>query len=457
MNFETIWTIAQVTAFVLLFGTAVYLITQRINFIKRSVKLGKPTPITDAKGERLKQMLLLAFGQKKMFDRPIVGLLHLLIYVGFILINIEVLEIILDGLTGAHRLFAPALGSFYTSLINFFEILAALVVFSCIVFLIRRNILHVPRLSMAELKGWPKKDANIILVWEIILMGALYTMNAADSVLQTRVAESAFVQAHYPEVGTFIISGKLVPLFTGLSTSALLVLERTMWWLHIAGILAFAVYVTYSKHLHIFLAFPNTYFSKVKPLGEMANMDQVTKEVRIMLGLETEANTAETPTEPETFGAKDVTDLSWKNLMDAYTCTHCGRCTANCPANITGKKLSPRKIMMDTRFRAEELQKHRDQSKSTEPDGKSLYGDYITKEELNACTTCNACVESCPVGINPLDIILQQRRYIAMEESGTPAAWNAMFGNVENNGAPWAFNQSDRFKWAQEVEDTKTN
>ena len=446
--------IIQQVLFIAVVGFAGFLVYKRVRFIARNINLGQSDKRDGNRPERLKKMLLLAFGQKKMFDKPLVGLMHFVLYVGFVLINIEILEIILDGILGTHRLFAPALGDFfYPLLINFFEILAFLVLAVCIVFLGRRNLNLVERFKRPEMKGWPALDANIILIWEIALMMALFTMNATDSILQQRAPESTYVAEHFPAVGQFAISQFLIPVYNGLSTGALLAVERVAWWVHIIGILAFAVYITYSKHLHIALAFPNTYFSDLQPKGEMKNMESVTTEVKIMLGMTNGSGDEQPPAEEEigTFGAKDVTDLTWKNLMDAYTCTECGRCTAACPANITGKKLSPRKIMMDTRDRLEEVGYNLDKQGKDHEDGKALYGDYTTKEELMACTNCNACVEACPVGINPLDIILQQRRYIAMEESSTPPAWNNMFSNIENNQAPWAFPPTDRFKWAEDL------
>lgn len=431
------------------------LVAKRVKFIRRNILLGKKIGPVDNKPERIKNMLLLAFGQKKMFDRPFVGLMHFVIYIGFVLINIEVLEIILDGLFGTHRLFAPYLGGLYTFLIGFFEFLAFGVMVTCVVFWMRRNVFKVKRFHKPEMEGWAFRDANIILVWEVVLMVCLFTMNATDSVLQGRIEESAYVKGHYHEAGTFLISGLFIGIFEGFSTHNLIFVERIAWWFHILGIFAFAIYVTYSKHLHIALAFPTTFYADMKPKGEMQNMDDVTAEVKDMLGLE--SNTASTNDEEiGTFGAKDVTDLSWKNLLDAYSCTECGRCTSVCPANQTGKLLSPRKIMMDTRDRVEEVGKNIDQHGADHDDGKALYGDYTTKEELMACTTCNACVEACPININPLSIILQERRYIAMEESDTPASWNSMFQNIENNQAPWAFPASDRFSWADEMkEDNK--
>lgn len=436
----------QQILFVLVFGTAVFFIARRVKLIARTIRLGKAEDRTDQPAVRLKTMLRIAFGQKKMFDRPVVGLLHFLVYAGFILINLEILEIILDGIFGTHRVLARPLGSFYPVLINFFELLALGVIVACVIFLIRRNILKIGRLSpskSADMKGWPALDANLILVFEIVLMMAFLKMNAADTILQSRGA------GHFAETqtGSFLVSQWLIPFMQPFSDSMLQVAERGAWWFHIVGILLFALYVTYSKHLHIALAFPNTYFSDLKPRGEMRNMPAVTKEVKIMLGLEQDSGA---PAEAARFGAKDVEDLSWKNLMDAYSCTECGRCTSQCPANITGKALSPRKIMMNTRDRLEDIQKGWLKNGYDFKDGKNLNGDYISEEELLACTSCNACVEACPVLINPLDIILQLRRYNVMEESKAPQSWNMMFQNLETNMAPWKFSPDDRMKWATE-------
>ena len=428
--------------FLIVAGFFGFLILKRVKRIAANINLGKSADLSDNRGERWKNMFLIAFGQKKMFKRPIPAFLHLLIYVGFVLINLEVLEIVIDGVFGTHRIFAPYLGGFYTFLINFFEILAFGVLASCIVFLIRRNILRIKRFHKIEMLGWPTLDANLILVIEILLMTAILGMNGADQVLQERGA------AHYTVTGAFSVSASMFSFLNSVDTENLILIERGAWWFHIVGIFAFALYVTHSKHLHIFMAFPNTFYGRIIPKGQMINMEEITNEVKIMLGIPVEGESTPPP-EGMKFGAKDVDDLSWKNLMDAYSCTECGRCTSECPANVTGKKLSPRKIMMDTRDRLEEV------GKTGLEDGKSLLGDYIGKEEINACTNCNACVEACPININPLDIILQTRRYVAMEESGSPASWNAMFQNVETNFAPWKFGAQDRFNWAQELKEEK--
>lgn len=443
----------QQILFAVVLGITGWFIYQRIKIIRDTIQLGKAEDRSDRPCERLGTMLRVAFGQKKMFDRPLVGFMHFIIYAGFLLINIEVLEIILDGLSGQHRMFAPFLGSFYIYLLGFFELLAVGVLLVCVVFLLRRDVVKVERLQPArhrELKGWPKLDANLILIFEIVLMIAILTMNAADSVLQD------IGSAHYTATGSFLFSQFLKPIFDGWSESSLIALERGAWWFHIVGILGFAVYVTYSKHLHIALAFPNTYFARLIPKGEIQNMPEITKEVKIMLGIE-QPDAGETPAgtpaaEIGRFGAKDVMDLSWKNLMDSYSCTECGRCTAACPANITGKKLSPRKIMMDTRDRLEDIGRNMQANKGHfVDDGKSLLGDYVLEEEILACTTCNACVQECPILINPLDIIIQLRRYQIMDEAKAPASWNAMFSNLETSQAPWKFSPADRFNWADSL------
>ena len=435
----------QQVLFLLVIALAVFMLYKRINFLKTSINLGKPESRSGNSFTRFKNMLLIAFGQKKMFKKPIPAILHLFVYIGFILINIEVLEFIIDGFAGTHRVFAPHLGSFYTFLLNFFEVLAVTVLVACIIFLVRRNIIKVPRFHKPEMTRWPLLDANLILITEILLVLAILNMNAADQVLQVKGAD------HYISTGNLFFSSLFIPFYEGLSVSTLIIFERVFWWFHIIGILAFAVYVTYSKHLHIFLAFPNTYYASLKPRGEITNMDSVTNEVKMMLGLMPADETAPPPDEVGRFGAKDVNDLSWKSIMDAYTCTECGRCTAECPANQTGKKLSPRKIMMDTRDRAEEITISMMKGGNGLEDGKFLLDDYISREELNACTTCNACVEACPVMIDPLAIIIDLRRYIVMEESGAPADWNSMFQNIETSFAPWKFAPSDRFKWADEL------
>lgn len=431
--------VLQQVLFVFVLGAAVFLLRKRILQIRNNIKLGRK-PITGAVGG-LKSMLLVAFGQKKMFKRIIPATLHFFVYVGFLVINLEVLEFVIDGIAGTHRIFAPFLGGLYNVLMNIFEFLAVAVLLSCVLFLVRRNIIKVKRFWSAEMTSWPRLDGNLILITEIILMIAILKMNAADQILQLREPE------HYTATGSLFFSSLLIPLFENYSTGFLMVVERVAWWFHIIGILGFAIYVTYSKHLHIFMAFPNTYFSKAAPKGHMNNMPVVTAEVKSMLGMGEPPTTAE----PGRFGAKDINDLSTTNLMAAYTCTECGRCTAECPANMTGKKLSPRKIMMDTRDRMEKVGLSLSKGGKGLEDGKSLLGDYITKEEINACTSCNACVEACPVLINPLEIILELRRYVSMEESGAPASWNSMYQNLETSFAPWKFAPSDRFNWASEL------
>ena len=380
-----------------------------------------------------------------MFKKPIPAILHLFVYVGFIIINVEILEIFLDGAFGMHRLFAPVLGSLYALLIGFFEILAALVLIGCVIFLIRRNVLKVKRLNMKELNGWPREDANLILITEIVLMTLFLTMNTADQSLQKLGAE------HYTPTAPFWITSHFTAIFSGLSAGTLVGIERGCWWLHIIGVFAFLNYLPYSKHFHILLAFPNAYYSKLIPQGEVKNMPEIQNEVLYMMEPDKAPPAPTEPAEHKNFGAKDVTDLSWKNLLDAYSCTECGRCTAVCPANLTGKKLSPRKIMMDTRDRLEEVGKNINANKEFKPDGKQLLNDYITVEELRACTTCQACVEACPVTIDPLSIIMQLRRSLVMDDSNAPQEWNLMFGNIENNMAPWKFSPDDRDAWTREI------
>ena len=429
--------------FVLISGLAVWLFAKNIVQIKKNILLGKEEDLSDHASLRWKNVLLLAFGQKKMFRNPLVAFLHLIVYAGFIIINIEVLEIVLDGLLGTHRLFLKPLGSLYPLLINCFEILALLVIISCAVFLIRRNIIKLRRFISKDLDGWPRSDANYILFTEIILMSLFLTLNATDRSLQLQGA------AHYLDTGSFIVSGKLVPLFQHLSQGTLIGIERTCWWLHIIGIFAFLNYLPYSKHLHILLAFPNAYYASLKPMGEIQNMENVQNEVKYMMQPELAPPASGEPASMK-FGAKDVFDLSWKSLLDAYSCTECGRCSAACPANQTGKLLSPRKIMMATRDRLEEVGKNIKANGSFKDDGKTLLHQYISTEELRACTTCQACVQECPVSISPLQIILELRRNLIMEESNAPQEWNGMFSNIENNFAPWKFSPDERDKWAKE-------
>jgi heterodisulfide reductase subunit C len=437
--------IVQQIVFAACLGFAVWFFSKKAKEIRRNILLGMDEDLTDNKPQRWKNMLLLAFGQKKMFKNPFVAVLHLFIYLGFIIINIEVLEIVLDGLLGTHRLFLSPLGGFYTFLINCFEVLALTVLIGCVIFLARRNALKIKRFLSNDLNGWPRSDANYILITEIILMSLFLLMNAADRALQLNGT------VHYHDAGNFIISGLLAPSFQGMSENSLILVERSAWWLHILGILAFLNYLPWSKHLHILLAFPNAWYARLTNTGEMINMTSVQNEVKYMMQPEL-APTDATP--PSKFGAKDVIDLSWKSLLDAYSCTECGRCSAACPANSTGKLLSPRAIMMKTRDRLEEVGKNININGTFADDGKKLLNDYITVEELRACTTCNACVEECPVSINPLSIILELRRSLIMEDSNAPAEWNAMFSNLENNFAPWKFSPDERDKWVEEMQNS---
>ena len=408
--------------------------------------MGREVDLNDQAGQRWKNMARIALGQGKMVVRPVAGIMHIIVYVGFIIINIEVLEIILDGLLGTHRLFAP-LGKVYDVLIGSFEILALLVIMAVVIFWLRRNVIRLQRFIKPEMKGWPKRDADYILYIEVVLMLLFLTMNGADFKLQELGAAS------YVQAGSFPVSQYLLPLFDGMSIQSLILLERTAWWLHIIGILAFLNYLYYSKHLHILLAFPNTYFGSLDPKGQLPNLKAVTQEVQLMMDPKADpyAAPAADAAVPEKFGASDVMDLKWIQLLNAYTCTECGRCTSECPANQTGKKLSPRKIMMDTRDRLEEVGKNMERNKgSFQPDGKQLLDDYITRDELWACTSCNACVEACPVSIDPLSIIMDMRQYLVMEQSQAPSELNVMMSNIENNGAPWPFNQMDRLNWKNE-------
>lgn len=438
--------IAQI-AFIILAAVATYLFSRKIKEIRRNIFLGRDEDYNDNKPLRWRNVLLLALGQKKMFKKPIVAILHFIIYAGFIIINAEVLEIALDGILGTHRLFLEPLGKAYSWLINGFELFAVGVLTACIIFLIRRNVIKLKRFISRDLNGWPRSDANYILITEIILMSLFLTMNATDTLLQQRG------YTHYAEhvSGNFLFSSLLQPLFSNVSNQTLATIERSAWWVHITGIFAFLNYLPYSKHLHILLAFPNAYYARLQPKGKMNNMAEIQKEV--LYAMQPELIPAEgTGTEhTKKFGAKDVFDLSWRNLLDAYSCTECGRCSAACPATQTGKALSPRLIVMKTRDRTEDVGRNINDNKDFKDDGKALLRDYITEEELRACTTCNACVEECPVAISPLEIILQLRRYLVMEESSAPQEWNAMFSNTENNFAPWKLAPDERDKWAQEI------
>jgi len=433
--------------FILLLSFAIGLFIRNMKRLISYVNLGKPYWPKDQPNLRWRSVLLNALGQKKMFKRPVPATLHFFVYVGFIIINVEILEIILDGILGTHRLFAPVLGTLYAPFISFFEFLAISVLLGCAIFLVRRNILRIKRLNMPELNHWPRIDANSILIAEITLMILFLTLNTTDQILQSRG------EPHFFYTGKFFFTNFFTHLLDGISTACLLVIERICWWGHIIGILAFLNYLYYSKHLHILFAFPNTWYSKLVPQGQIANMPDIQKEVAMMLDPSLASN--ESPAEPGRFGAKDVFDLKTTDLLGAFSCTECGRCTAVCPANITGKKLSPRKIMMDTRDRCEEIGRGRDKQGKDYKDEKSLLGDYITHEEIFACTTCQACVEACPVNIDPLNIIVQLRRYAIMEESQAPGNWNTMFTSTENNQAPWQFSPADRANWATVLENEK--
>jgi heterodisulfide reductase subunit C len=407
----------------------------------RNIKLGQDLDVSDNKSQRWKNMAMIALGQSKMVHRPIAGFLHVIVYIGFVVINIEVLEIIIDGLFGTHRIFS-GIGSAYGILIGSFEILAILVFIAVVVFWIRRNIIKLKRFWKSEMTSWPKNDANYILYFEMVLMTLFLVMNATDISFQEMNSGN-------------IISQYIAPLFTDLSENSIHLIERSAWWLHILGILIFLNYLYFSKHLHILLAFPNTYYGSLEPKGKLNNLEAVTSEVMLMM--DPNADPFATPLEgesdevPAKFGASDVQDLNWLQLLNAYTCTECGRCTSECPANQTGKKLSPRKIMMDTRDRLEEVGNNIDSNQGTfNDDGKQLLDDYISREELWACTSCNACVEACPVSIDPLSIIIDMRRFLVMEQSAAPTELNNMMTNIENNGAPWPYNQMDRLNWKNE-------
>ncbi|MFP4024938.1 MAG: 4Fe-4S dicluster domain-containing protein [Thiohalospira sp.] len=427
--------------FILLLIAAVAFFSKNIKKISRNIKLGKDVEIKDKPKKRWWLVLKVAIGQSKMFGFPVAAILHIFVYAGFILVNIEMIEIFIDGIFGTHRALS-FLGGFYPVIIAFFEFFALLVIFGCLIFLIRRNILKTNRFWNPEMKGWPRLDANIILFTEIILMSSIFFMNASDAILQTRGVE------HYDKVGAFFFSSVLIPVLNNLSTDTLILIERSCWWLHIVGVLIFLNYIPYSKHFHVFLSFVNVYYSKLDPTGKIANMPSITKEVKSMLS--GEEPPVEEGDEEISFGAQDVRQLTWKHLMDAYTCTECGRCTSVCPANITGKKLSPRKLVMDVRDRLELLGKNIDKNGINYTDDKSLF-DYITAEEIWACTTCNACTVACPVNIDQVSLILELRRYIVMEQAASPGELNTIFNNIENNGAPWQFSQEDRMLWAEEL------
>ena len=423
--------------FIVILAAAIFFFWRAVKRISDNINLGRPLEIKDHPAERWKTMFMVAIGQSKMVKRPLAGIMHILIYAGFIIINIEVLEILIDGVLGTHRIFS-FLGSFYTFLISSFEFLALGVMLACVTFLLRRNVARLKRFWSREMTAWPRSDANIILITEIFLMIAFLTLDTSDTLIQ---------RAANPQYAGFTISNMLTPLLQNSSASSLEFIEHFCWWFHIVGILAFLNYVPYSKHFHIFLAFPNVYYSNLKPKGEFTNLASVTKEIKLMLNPESAPADTGTPAPPERFGAKDVFDLSWKQLMDSYSCTECGRCTSSCPANQTGKLLSPRKIMMDTRDRLQEVGKNIAKNGKFVDDGKSLLNNYILPEEIWACTSCNACTQECPVDIDPLSIIVDMRRFLVMEQSAAPQELAMMLNNIENNGAPWQFPASDRMNW----------
>ena len=429
--------------FVTVLILTIFLFSNNFKKILNNIRMGRAENRSDKPTLRLKNMFRVAFGQGKMIRRPIAGILHLIVYIGFIIINIELLEIIVDGIFGTHRIFSQYFPGLYNILIGSFEILALLVLISVIIFWIRRNILKIKRFLKDEMRGWPKLDADLILYFEIILMSLFLTMNGADYTIQLNYPENDI----YVRAGSFPVSQFLVPIFQDFSLNHLMLIERISWWLHILGIFIFLNYLYYSKHLHILLAFPNTYYANLESKGKFKNINTITSEVKLMLD---DNNNYEDNdgSEIETFGASDVTELSWIQLLNAYSCTECGRCTSECPANLSGKKLSPRKIMMDTRDRLTEFSKNiKLNSKEYSGDGKKLLGDYISNEEIWACTSCNACVEACPIDIDPLSIIMSMRQYLVLEKSAAPQDLNNMMNNIENNGAPWPFNQQDRTNW----------
>lgn len=434
--------------FLIALTAALGFFTINVRKLIRNIKLGRKVDISDNKSERWKNVVLIALGQSKMVVRPIPGLLHIFVYVGFIIINIEMIEIVFDGLFGTHRVLSTILPmGVYNFLIASFEILALLVIIGVVLFWTRRNIQKLKRFWAREMKEWPRKDANYILYIEFVLMVLFLMMNAADQRLQIMSPEN------YSTAGSFPISQFIASLLANLDVSTLVIMERASWWLHILGVLFFLNYLYYSKHLHIILAFPNVYYGKIKPKGQFENLEAVTKEVKLMMDPNADpfAAPAETSDEvPEKFGASDVMDLTRHQLLSAYTCTECGRCTSECPANNTGKLLSPRKIMMDTRDRLEEVGRNINKNGKFVPDNKQLLDDYITREELWACTTCNACVEACPVSIDPMSIIMAMRQYLVMEQSAAPNELNVAMSNIENNAAPWPYNQMDRMNWANE-------
>ena len=436
--------------FVIILLISITIFTRNILKIKNNINLGRSIDRSDNKSARWKNMARIALGQSKMVSRPIAGILHVVVYIGFLIINIELLEIVVDGIFGTHRVFAPFLGSAYNVLIATFEIFAFLVLLAVLVFWARRNIIQLNRFRKSEMKGWPKLDADLILYFEIVLMTLFLTMNGADFYIQTNFPTAT----DYHQAGSFPISQFMTSVFDGMALDSVILVERSAWWMHIIGIFIFLNYLYYSKHLHILLAFPNTYFANLNAKGGFTNNPTVTAEVKLMMDPDADPYSVSEATsdEPEKFGASDVMDLNRVQLLNAYTCTECGRCTSECPANQTGKLLSPRKIMMDTRDRLTEVGNNIQENKGVfVPDGKQLYNDYITAEELWACTSCNACVQACPIDIDPLSIIMSMRQYLVMEESAAPADLNNMMGNIENNGAPWPFNQQDRLNWVEDL------